>query len=320
MRVNRTFLYAGVFLLTLGGVVVIADLVDTDTSVLADALRLWPLAIIAIGAALVLRRSPAALPAGIAAATLPALVLGGSIAAAPRFGDDCARAGEVPTVVTDRGTFAAPARVSISSVCGSLTIGTVDGNAWTLEADSADGRAPTMKSTPSSLIVDATEDHEWTWFGDELSRLDVALPTSRIETLSAELSLGEGSVDLPGADVGRLELVVNAGRLDLDARAASIDDLAAELNLGAMSIALPSGGDLTGSLTVNGGELLVCSPEDVGVRVVMTGAAGEVTVQGRRVEASRWTSPNYTSAARRADLTVDVNFGALRINPIGGCR
>lgn len=320
MRVNRTFLYAGVFLLALGGVVVIADLIDADTSLIADALRLWPLALIAIGVALVLRRSPAALPAGLIAAALPGLVLGGSIAAAPRFGHECSGEGEIPTVASERGTFSQAARVSIRSVCGTLTIDTLDGGAWSVEAGSVSGRGPTIRSTPGSLSVDAGVDHDWRWFGDELSRLDVALPTSRLENLTAELSFGDGIIDLSGADVGRLDIAANAGRVELDATSASIGDLAAELNLGSMSIRLPSGSDLTGTLSVNGGELTLCSPADVGLRVVTTGSAGEVTVEGRRLDGAVWTSPNQASATRIADLTVDVNLGALRINPIGGCR
>jgi hypothetical protein len=33
-----------------------------------------------------------------------------------------------------------------------------------------------------------------------------------------------------------------------------------------------------------------------------------------------WQSANYESAEYRADLAVHVDFGAIEINPIGGCR
>lgn len=320
MRVNRTFLYAGVFLLMLGGVVVIADLVDADTSIIADALRLWPLALVAIGVALVVRRSPAALPAGLVAAALPGIVLGGSLAAAPQLGHRCTGPGEVPVVASQQGTFAGAASVSISSACGTLTIDTIDRPGWSVEASSATGRTPTIRSSPDSLDVDADSAHDWRWFGDDLSRLNVSLPTSRLDTLAAELSFGEGSVDLSGADIGRLDLVASAGRVRLDAASASIEELAADLSFGEMSILLPSGGNLTGTLSVGGGELSVCSPDDLGLRVTTASSAGEVTAGGRRLDGRTWTSPNHASAAHHADLTVDVTLGALHINPIGGCR
>ena len=45
IRVNRRFLYWGVVLSAIGGVLVAADLGAVDTPTLTDALRLWPLAV-----------------------------------------------------------------------------------------------------------------------------------------------------------------------------------------------------------------------------------------------------------------------------------
>ena len=88
MRVNRGLLYTGIFLVAIGAVLVAADVGAIDTARLTDALRLWPLAVIAIGASLVLRRSRFSLQGGMLAAALPGLILGGAIAVAP---DLCAR-------------------------------------------------------------------------------------------------------------------------------------------------------------------------------------------------------------------------------------
>ena len=89
MRVNRGLLYTGVFLVAVGGVIVAAELVAIDAFRLAGALRLWPLALIAIGAAIALRRTDLALPTGLLAAAMPGLLLGGAIAAAPNVTVDC---------------------------------------------------------------------------------------------------------------------------------------------------------------------------------------------------------------------------------------
>ena len=50
MRVNRKFLYAGLFLVAIGGVVVAADQGAIDAATLADVVRLWPLIPIATSA------------------------------------------------------------------------------------------------------------------------------------------------------------------------------------------------------------------------------------------------------------------------------
>ena len=77
MRVNRRFLYWGVFLVALGGVLVVVDLGAIAPAVIVDVLRLWPLALVAIGLGLVLRRTRFSVPGGMLAAAAPGLLLGG---------------------------------------------------------------------------------------------------------------------------------------------------------------------------------------------------------------------------------------------------
>ena len=67
MRVNRRFLYWGVVLMAIGGVLVVADLTAVDTTTLTGLIRLWPIAIVAIGVSLLARRTRLALPALLAA-------------------------------------------------------------------------------------------------------------------------------------------------------------------------------------------------------------------------------------------------------------
>jgi hypothetical protein len=89
MRVHRALLYTGVFLVAIGGVLVAADASGVAGATIVDALRLWPLAVIAVGTGLVLRQSRFSLQGGLIAAALPGLVLGGVIAAAPAHLPDC---------------------------------------------------------------------------------------------------------------------------------------------------------------------------------------------------------------------------------------
>lgn len=133
-RVNRRFLYWGVVLVAIGGVLVGADLGAVDTPTLTDALRLWPLAVVAIGLNLVLRRTQFSLPGLVLAAAAPGIVLGAGFAVGPRFAGDCGARGDVATVTATSGTFDGPATVAVWSGCGSLNVATVPGNAWQLDA------------------------------------------------------------------------------------------------------------------------------------------------------------------------------------------
>jgi hypothetical protein len=85
MRVNRTLLYTGVFVAAIGAALLAADLGQPSAGALIEVLGLWPLAVIALGVGLVLRRTPLGLVSGVLAAAVPGLVLGGALALSPRL-------------------------------------------------------------------------------------------------------------------------------------------------------------------------------------------------------------------------------------------
>ena len=136
MRVNRALLYGGVFPVAIGGVLVAADAGWIDTATMADVVRLWPVAVIAIGAGVVLRRTQLSLGGGLAAAAMPGLLIGSALGFVPRLPGDCG-VREVPVVSrTDAGTFRGPASVSIRGGCGSLQVSTLPGSGWRLDSGS----------------------------------------------------------------------------------------------------------------------------------------------------------------------------------------
>ena len=85
MGVNRALLYAGVFVVALGAGLLLAGRWQVTTNDLIDVLGLWPLAVIAVGLGLALRRTPLSLASGLLAAVVPGLVLGGVMALSPRL-------------------------------------------------------------------------------------------------------------------------------------------------------------------------------------------------------------------------------------------
>ncbi len=239
MRVNRRFLYWGVFLVALGGAVVVANLAAVDDSVISPALGLWPLILVAIGLAIVLRRTPYSLPAWLVAAALPGLALGGVFAVGPHIGLDCG-SGEPSAFEHQQGAFSGSSRVDVTTGCGTLTVDTAAGSSWQLDTANTRDLGATVSSTASSLSV--TTGRRGGWFGAANGR-DVwrlMLPTSRIDDLNLDINAGEGSLDLGGAQIGSLELTANAAHATADLSGAAIDNLTTELNAGAL-VGRPAG-------------------------------------------------------------------------------
>lgn len=320
MRINRRFLYAGTFLLVLGGVLVVADLNVVDAAILTDAARLWPLAIVAIGAAIVLRRSQFGVAGGMVAAAMPGLVLGGSLTAIPRLPTDCASQADAVPIVSEQGTFSSAASVSLTTSCGALTVNTAPGDAWAFDAISTVDRQPALQSSATSLSIDTGAHDRWPPVDAGRSAWELTLPTSELDQVSLTSYTGQSRVGLNGAQIDRLAVTASFADVAVDASGAAIATLDVVLNVGAVSIDLPAESDLTGSVRVGGGELELCAPSDLGLRVTFRGQPRDVTVEGVEDEGAEWQSANYLSAPHRADVRVSANFGAVKINPIGGCK
>lgn len=320
MRVNRRFLYWGVFLVAIGGVLVVADLAAIDSATIADALRLWPVAIVAIGVGLILRRTRFSVAGGLLAAAVPGLLLGGAFAVAPHFSVDCGGRGEPASITTNQGAFDGPATVSVTSGCGTLVVNTAAGNGWAFSGGNTLNQPPIVDATAHSLSIDSGVTGGWHFFESGRDKWDLTLPTSRIDQLSLVVNAGKGQIDLAGAQLGGLDLTTNAAETIVDVSGASLTGMSGAVNAGLLSVHLPSGSDVSGSLTVNAGALQVCTPPGLGLRVTHGGVLSGVKVNGLEAAGGSWQSPDYASAAHRADLNVIVNVGAVEINPIGGCK
>ena len=146
-------------------------------------------------------------------------------------------------------------------------------------------------------------------------------PTSDIANLELVVTTGDGHVDLADARLGDVSLTANAGRAVVDASgAASLRSVTGAVNVGAMSLDLPATNDFSGSFRVGAGKLDLCTAPGLGLRVTSSNTGGNVSVAGLDIDSGQWESSDYRTAPHRADLTVHVTFGAVDINPIGGCK
>ena len=316
LAINRRFLYTGLFLVAIGGVLVTVDLLAIGSSTLSSALRLWPVALVAIGAAIVLRRSRYALVAGTMAAMVPGLVLGGGLALAPRHGLDCAADGASAETSTQQGTFTGPAGVQVDSSCGSISIGTQPGSDWQLTSSVA-SRQPDVEFANGLLQVASTGAD---WFDGGRDTWQLTLPTTTpLEHLRVTVDAGRASLALPDANIGNLILTGTGAEIVADASSAKLVQLDGSIDFGRMSIRLPEQTSLSGAIHVGAGMLELCAPPGSLLLADFAGTPREVRVNGLRTDASEWQSDNALSPYR-IELRIKVNFGTVAINPIGGCK
>jgi len=322
MAVRRGSFYAGVFLIAAGAVAVLDAAGLLDPGAVADALAvLWPLALIAIGVGLALRRSPAALPAGILAAMVPGLALGGTVVAGPRLPGICTDVRPANASVESRdGAFGSDVAVDLTLDCGRLDVTTQSGNAWRLDAREAGGSHRTdVQADGTRLTADSGTNGR---AGLDARRVDwnVVLPTGPAMDLHAQINAGQGSLALGRARLGDLELAVNAGDLDVDLTGATLNRLALTVNAGKATVTLPATASFGGTLVANAGALSVCAPDQLGLRVRSTATLGSSTVNGLVQRGDAWVTPNYDTAPYKADLSVRTSVGSVAINSQGGCK
>lgn len=318
MNINRKFLYLGVFLLSAGGVLLLAQAGVITNEAIAEALRLWPLAVIAIGAAILLRATRFATAGIVVAAILPGLLAGGLAAATPRFDMSCTDI--VPVSATTReGTLAGDASVELRLGCGDLTVTTASGNGWQLH--SGGGMQPIVEASgdrlrvvsPSRSLLASTRRDAGDW--------RIALPTSSRLDLVAGVSAGDGRLDLSGARLGTVALDVNAGDLRADLRTATLDYLSVVVNAARGHVVLPAGQDTVADIVVNAGDVDLCVPDGLGIEIRQPHSAlSTVSYAGLVRSGDAWRSPDYATATHHADVSITTNVGSVDINPEGGCK
>jgi hypothetical protein len=318
MAINRRFLYPGLFLVALGAVLAAAELARLDVNLVRQALRLWPVAVIAIGVAVILRRTPAALPTGVLAAVAPGLLLGATFAAGPNVTWECDDSSAPPMSFDQTGTVAGPPLIQIQTGCGSSSITTASGTGWRVRAGSSDGIEPSVMTGPTSLSIESAGHARRLVLGPRREAWEVTLP-STIELLSLTANANAMDVRLPDSRVATLRLDANASNVRLDATGSELNELDVDANFSSVAVALPLARFVQGTFDVNAGSLKVCQPAGSGMSVEFTDdGIHDVTVAGVHWASDRWQGGDVLSTNQIA-LTVDATLGSVEINPIGGC-
>jgi len=326
MRIDGRLFGWGLFFLLVGGIPL-----AVDQGWLPDDVAwwsLWPLLIVGIGLAILLRRTPAAGVGGlIVALTLGALV-GGTLAngisgfGVGGFGCGGSVGSSFPT---QSGAFTDDrAEATIDMSCGDVTVDTGDGAGWSVSGTSDGGRAPQVEAAADSVHL-RVDDAGRAFLGAR-SDWQVQLPRSPVIDLSGSVNAGSGTFRLAGASLGGVSMSVNAGSATIGLRdtAAMTGGLSLSVNAGSAKVDLPTR-SLTGSISANAGSVAICAAiDEVGLRISLGGgilAGNDFADRGLvKVDDDTWQSPNYTTATEHIDLNASASAGSINLNPEDGCQ
>jgi hypothetical protein len=287
-------------------------------SSLGDAWRLWPLIIVGIGLAFVLSRTPAYFLGGTVVAICLGLVFGSALAIGPNVG--CGGDGQSSRSISQSGSFQGTTSVELDLQCGSAAVATSTDGLWHVNATNTGGNAPQVSSSTGSLRVSSTTTSGWS-FARGKDDWQVLLPPGSQIDLRSTLDMGDARFDLASANLTSARFSLNLGSLHIDLSGANVGALNVSTNLGAAYVTLDASSDLTGHLETNLGSLDVCLPAGLGVQVIATDSlsSSDFARAGMVRVGNEWQTPNYDTAAHRANLTVNTSLGSLTLQPEGGC-
>ena len=319
MRVNRGRLNWGVFFIVLGAVPLAYHQGLIPASALSEAWRLWPLIIVGIGLGFVLSRTPVFFLGGTVIAVCFGLVFGSALTIGPNIG--CGGGDQNSRAISQSGSFDGSTSVELDLQCGSANVATSTDGQWHVDATNRGGNPPLVTSSGNRLQVGTTIKHEWSFDRGEDS-WQVRLPVGSTIDLTSNIDMGDAHFNLGSADLASARFNLNLGSLHVDLTGANVSNLNVSTNLGAAFVTLDGSADLTGHLETNLGSLDVCLPDGLAVRVTSTESlsSSDFSDAGLVHIGNAWQTTNYTTAAHRADLTVDTSLGSLKFKHAGGCN
>ena len=197
MRIDRRLVGFGLFLVTVG-IVMIAmrqGLIPDETA--RRAWNLWPLLLIGTGLSMILAGRPGAAIGGlVVAVTLGAMV--GGFASTGSIGICTGRAGDsgAANAPDQGGDFGATAQVRIEQACGDLDVTTMAGSSWAAGLSAGD-RAPTVSATASALRISSPSSGLFDTGGATAWR--VALP--QVPTIDLDVTASAGEARLAPARI-----------------------------------------------------------------------------------------------------------------------
>jgi hypothetical protein len=317
VQINRGLVFWGVALITAGVVAlaIVSDVIDGEQAL--QLWQYWPVALIAIGLAIIAARTPLALVATLVAAVVVGGLAGTLVSGWPEaFGAGCG--GEAEGQLNADGSFGTRADVELDFNCGDLAVGMGDGTDWSVDARYAGDSRPEVTPGDGSLRVHAEGDGFP--FGEGRQEWSVTLPTESELALSIEANASSSTLDLAGGRFSEIDLDTNAGSVTLDLSGTTADDLRIGMNAGSMALTADDETSFGGSVEMNAGSMELCIPD--GVAFAITLEESNITFShnlddsGLSRSGDTWRGG---SGAETITLGVQGNAASFTLNPDGGC-
>ena len=316
MRIRPGLLFWGIFFLLLGGIPLLVRAGVLDANVLADAWRLWPLLLVALGVSLILGRTSAGLLGTALAAVVLGIAAGGVLASGTNFIGNVGGCGS--NAVTDQqledgGTFTGAATASFDLDCGALDLSTKQGSDWSVQAKYR-GAAPTLDRTDTSLAVSSPDG-----FGVRRQDWTVTVPVDQTGEVRIDANASSVTGRLAGAKLTDFHLNINAGDARIDASEGTLGRI--DVSANAARVRLSVGSDTTGSLSANAGSIELCTPPGAALTFQLAEQltfAHNLDDQGLVKSGDVWTRDGATGAPT-IDLSIRGNAANFTLDPVGGC-
>ena len=318
MQYHRGLLFWGLALVTGGAVALAAQQGYLDRDILAGAWRLWPLILIAIGISILVSRTPFAIVGTLFAALVVGAAGGALIAVGPGV---AACGGAQPnSLTTEMGRFGEAASVTLDFSCGTLVVGTTDGDQWSVASGRQGGDPAGIRATGDSLNVESSRNDRW-WGGGRQHWI-VGLPVQTSYQLNVSPNAAETEIDLGGGQFTSVTLSPNAGSLRLDLTEADVEELDLSLNAGSGVVLIGQGMSMHASISVNAGSIEVCAEDGVALQVTVDANVSFSTnldESGLEQVGDAWSTPDYADATDQVQIALEGNAASFTLNPEGGC-
>lgn len=317
MRIRPGLLFWGLFFLLLGGIPLLVRAGALDANVLADAWRLWPLLLVALGISLILGRTSFGLLGTAIAAIVLGIAAGGALASGTNFIGNVGGCGAFGSGTDqrfeDQGTFEGPASARFDLDCGSMDLSTEAGSDWRVQAD-YQGAAPTFEESGDSIGLRApggfgTRRQEWT----------VDLPADQTREISIESNASSVTARLGTAELTNFTLDINAGDARIDSSGGQLGDIDVSANAARVRLRLDA--DTTGSLSTNAGSIELCVPPGATLRFRVEEQltfAHDLDDRGLARNGDVWTREGGVGEPV-IDLSIQGNAANFSLDPAGGC-